>query len=292
MPRNLHTHCGICNPKNKTLYFHSDPETSNIWCYCNKCDRGYSVQDYCARIGVGVREFLEGDFELAEAQPNTVQKMQWPAWYLPLFDPRAQKGLDYIKSRGLDAGVGDMFYDADSEGIVFPYYFGQTFVGAQIRFIAPRVREDGSEQKMDTLPGSRLGLIVWSWNQTALPDHIKGLIVCEGAFNAASLQTAGNMVYGSAMKNPWRCVALSGSGLSEHHSDILKEQVELGRKVILAPDADPAGLKFLKKAVDLRCITHYALPEDTEKDWNLLLQETGKDNLYRYFLKRIQGVDA
>jgi hypothetical protein len=285
--------CLICKggKANDCVYWHSDPNDGSIWCYCTgKCQRGYSLYEYCAAAGLSLKEFLKADFTLQEANPTEVQAMGWPSWFLPLFDSRAKKGFDYVKSRGLDPGVGDMFYDTASNAIVFPYYFGNTFVGAQMRLIEPKVNADGDIQKMDTIPGTRLSLLVYNFAQQPLPTNIKGIIVTEGAFNALSLQQALNKMYGGIANNPWRCWAFSGSGLSDHKSDILKEQMEAGRRVILAPDSDAAGLKMLKKAEENGCLTHYALPEDTDKDWNRLLVELGEDGLGKYLLSRIKPV--
>ena len=112
----------------------------------------------------------------------------------------------------------------------------------------------------------------------------------EGAFNALSLQQALNSLYGGMANNPWRCWAFSGSGLGDHKIDLLKEQIAEGRKVIMAPDADAAGLKMLQKARDCECLTHYALPEDTDKDWNRLLVDLGNEGLGQYLLSRVKTV--
>jgi hypothetical protein len=170
--------CLICKDgkKNDCLFWHNDAHDNSIWVWCTgKCQRGYSLYEYCAAAGLSLKEFLQADFTFEEAKPNEVQSMSWPAWFLPLFDTRSKKGLDYIKSRGLEPGIGDIFYDTASDAIVFPYYFGSTFVGAQMRFINPRPRDDGDIQKMDTLPGTRLSLLVYGHSQQPLSNAVKGL---------------------------------------------------------------------------------------------------------------------
>ena len=180
--------CLICQPRNRTLYWHQNEE-GKIWCYYNKCDRGYSLEQYCDIAGIDMTEFLTGEFHMQEAKADEVQAMAWPSTFVPLSDPRAEKGVEYIKSRGLNID-GDMYYDLNEEGIVFPYYVENHFCGAQIRFLEERINEDGDKWKITTLPGTRLGLLFYGWNQGKLLAQVKGVIVTEGAFNALSIQQA------------------------------------------------------------------------------------------------------
>lgn len=281
--------CLICQPRNRTLYWHQNDE-GKIWCYCNKCDRGYSLEQYCEIADIDMTEFLTGEFHMQEAQPNEVNAMAWPATFVPMSDPRAEKGVEYVKSRGLNID-GDMYYDLNEEGIVFPYYVGNQFCGAQIRFLETRINEDGDEWKITTLPGTRLGLLFYGWNQSKLLAQVKGVIVCEGAFNALSIQQALNTVYGGVSRCPWRLLACSGSGLSEHQAEALKEFKESGLKIVGAPDTDEAGFKMLNKMKELDCITHYLMTGDTEQDWNELLKKLGHKELAKFVIKNIKSIN-
>lgn len=282
--------CLICQPRNRTLYWHQNDE-GKIWCYCNKCDRGYSLEQYCEIADIDMTEFLTGNFHMQEAQPNEVTAMAWPHSFIPLSDPRAEKGVEYIKSRGLNID-GDMYYDLNEEGIVFPYYVENHFCGAQIRFIETRINEDGDEWKITTLPGTRLGLLFYGWNQSKLLAQIKGVIVCEGAFNALSIQQALNSVYGGVSRCPWRVIACSGSGATESQRETLKELKDKGLKVILAPDTDEAGMKMYQKYIDSGCITHYAFTGDTATDWNDCLKTMGHKEFAKFVIKSITAVDV
>lgn len=288
----FHKKCLICKggKKNDCLYWHKDTETNDIWCWCSgKCQRGYSLQQYCHLAGISVSDFLQGDFEFQEAKPNEVQAMEWPYNFIPLSDPRAIKGVEYIKGRGLTL-EGDLYYDIDNEGIVFPYYFGSHFCGAQVRFIEPRVKEDGDEWKITTLPGTRLGLLFGMWNQEKFLTDIKGVVVCEGYFNALSLQQAFNSCYGGIASNPWKFIAASGSGLTAHQAETLKDLKDKGYKIICASDSDEAGLKMVCKMKEKECVTHYSLTGDSEKDWNDILRELGHKELASIFLKNISKI--
>lgn len=282
--------CLICKRSNNTLNWHEDKDTGAIWVYCNgPCSRGYSLQSYCYTAGVNLNEFLKGDFQFQESIPNEVTKLDWPKTYISLSDPRAQKGVDYINSRGLEI-KGDMYYDTDREAIVFPYYFGNTFVGAQTRLLTPWIDKDGQETKVLTLPGTRLGLVFYNWNQDAFVTNIKGIIVCEGAFNAMSLQQSLNNMYGGVLKNPFKVVATSGCGTSQHQMDKLKEMKEAGKKIIIAFDSDEAGMKGLTKMIKNEVATHYSITEHDDIDWNDILGTQGYEELARVFLKNITPI--
>ena len=239
--------------------------------------------------GLKLNEFLKGDITFKEATPNEVTKMDWSSTFLPMSDPRAQEGVDYIKSRGLDVGDG-MYYDTWRKGIVFPHYYYNTYCGSQIRLIEPWVDDEGTIRKVDTLPGTRLGLLFYGWNQDKFLTNIRGLIVTEGAFNAVAIQQSLNHVYGGVLKNPWKAVASSGSGISAHKIQVLKELKEQGIKIILAPDSDDAGLKMAKKCQREECITHYNFTSTAKYDWNDVAQSLGKEAFAKSFLGSIKGV--
>jgi hypothetical protein len=282
-------YCLICQPRNRTLYWHKDEQSGDIWCWCNKCERGYSLRSYCHKAGISLIEFLAGEFHYEEARPNEVSAMNWPLSFIPISDPRANKGVEYIKSRGLSL-EGDFYYDIENEGIVFPYYYGQHFCGAQVRFIETRLQDDGKEWKITTTPGTRLGLLFGLWNQDNFLTDIKVVVVCEGYFNALSLQQAFNHRYGGVSRNPWKFCCASGSGVSDHQAETLKDLKDKGFKVICAGDTDEAGFKMIAKMKERECITHFATTGDPSKDWNNLLQDMGHDELAAYFLSCINKI--
>lgn len=282
--------CLICQPKNRTLYWHKNKD-GTIWAYCNKCDRGYSFKQYCSLAGIDDPEaFLSGRFYVEEAADSQVNALPWPAHFIPLSDPRAQAGVDYIKSRGLTTN-GDMYYDMEENGIVFPYYFENQFCGAQVRFIEPRTREDGSEWKITTLSGTRLGLLFYGWNQTRFMGNVKGVVVVEGAFNAISINQALNVVYGGIANNPWRAIACSGSGATEHQKQAIKELREQGIKTIIAPDTDDAGKKMWLKFVNYGAASHFAFTRIIDTDWNDCLKTMGHKEFAKFFLSQIEQIN-
>lgn len=285
--------CLICNKgkKNRVLYWHIDPDTADIWCWCSKCSRGYSLQQYCTLAGLSLKQFLTLDFDFQEAKDNEVNRMDWPRHFVSLADPKSKPAIQYLEERGIDVADG-MYYDTNRKGIVFPYFFGQHFVGAQIRLIEPWVDDDGEVRKIDTMPGTRLGLLFYNWNQEKFMTDIKGVIVTEGAFNALSIQQSLNDAYGGYMNNPWKCVAASGSGASGHQIETVKELKDAGIKVVIAPDSDDAGMKMMKKFVAADAVTHYALTGDDRVDWNDAVKAMGKVDFAKWIMGNIKNVKS
>ena len=283
--------CLICKDgrKNDCLHWHIGDD-GGYWVWCQgKCQRGYSIRDYCRHAGIQLSEFLKGDFHFKEAPPNEVSVMGWPQRFIPLSDPRSAPARDYIKSRGLSL-EGDMYYDIERNGVVFPYYFDNHFCGAQTRFIVPKVHEDGEVQKMDTLPGTRLGLLFYGWNQSRFIGNVKRIIVTEGSFNAIAINQALNLAYGGINSNPWRAISCSGAGATKHHQEALKELKEQGLTVVIAPDTDDAGMKMLRKFKESNSATHFALTNDT-RDWNDMLKDLGPKEFAKFFLYSVKKID-
>ena len=284
--------CYICKggKKNNTIHWHQNPDNGEIWLYCvGKCQQAYSLREYCKITGLTIPQLMHGGFDFKESPPNEVRKMEWPSSFIPLFDQRAKPGVAYLKSRGIDLDDG-MYYDLQREGIVFPYFYEQAFVGAQIRFLKNFIDYDGTERKIDTLPGTRLGLLFYDWNQSPMMPNIKGVIVTEGAFNSKCISQALNHVYGSIFKNPWKCIAASGSGASKHQIDTIRELKESGLKIVVAPDSDEAGQKMFEKFVKAEATTHFVFTEDSERDWNDIGKTMSKEEFAKWFLGRIKSV--
>lgn len=281
--------CLICKggKKNDCVFWHKDPDTGEIWAWCQgKCKRAYSLYEYCFLAGISLKDFLRSNLSFEEAQPLEVNAMSWPRSFHPLSDPISRQALDYLKSRGLDS-PGEMYFDSSREGIVFPYYLNNTFVGAQIRFIESRVDEDGEPWKITTMPGTRLGYLFWGWSQQPFATNVKYIVVAEGAINAASLQQALNKKFGNLLKNPYRCISTSGASITKYHAEKLKELIDSGLKVIAAPDNDEAGIKMFERMAKDGACTHYAFVDEDGVDWNDVLRKPDVD-LASYFASRLR----
>ena len=279
--------CLICKRHNDTIHAHSDPDTNEVWLWCCGCGRGYGLRTYCHLAGISLTEFLKLDFDFIEAKPNEINKIDWPAHFVPMSDPRAKVGVDYVASRGIEL-KGDMYFDIEREGIVFPMYYHDVFAGGQIRLIKPWER-DGDVVKMLTMPGTRSGLLFYNYAQKSFINDIKGVIITEGAFNALAIQQSLDKLYGGIVKNPWKVMSTSGCSLTKHQVDKLKELKEAGIKIVSALDSDEPGLKGLAKLSKAEAITHYALTSDPSIDWNDMLSEFG-DDFAKHFLSLIRRV--
>lgn len=280
--------CLICRRSNDTLHWHSSEESGIPWVYCiGTCQRAYSIYEYTAKAGISLSEFLKQKFEFKEALPNEVFRMDWPNSFISLLDDRAERGLQYIKSRHIQPDDG-LYYDTMRDGIVFPYYYEDVFVGAQIRLIDPSKKEDG--RKIDTLTGTRTGLLVYNWNQLPLLPHIRGVIVTEGAFDCKAIEQSIFKMYGGMLRCPWKCIATSGSGASRYQLDLVKGLKDSGLKVVVAPDSDKAGMGMFDKYLDAEAITHYAFTEDSKLDWNKALMDMGSDEFAAWFLGKVKSV--
>jgi DNA primase len=245
------------------------------------------LHDYCEITGVSMPTQDEID-KIANnilEDSRDLQKMNWPVNFIPLWDKRSASGVEYINSRGLQPG-NDMYYDIDRKGIVFPYYYDSTCVGAQIRFIDPQP----NKTKITTVPGTKLGKLFYSWNQSNLPSYTRYIIVTEGAFNSIAIQQVLNRHYKTALKNPYRAIAASGSSIGKHRAEILKELIEEDFKIILAADSDEAGIRMFEKAVDMRCITHVTETGKSSNDWNDLLINSDDDELLEKLLGNLRKI--
>lgn len=279
--------CLICKKHNDTIHAHSDPETNEVWLWCCGCGRGYGLRTYCHLAGISLSEFLKLDFDFIEAKPNEINKIDWPAHFVPMSDPRAKKGVDYVTSRGIEL-KGDFYFDTEREGIVFPMYFHGVFAGGQVRLIKPW-EKDGNTVKMLTMPGTRSGLLLYNHNQSAFITDVKGVIVTEGAFNCLAIQQSLDKLYGGVVKNPWKVMSTSGCGVTNHQLDVFKGFKEAGIKVVAALDSDEPGMKGLAKLSKAEVITHYALTSDPSIDWNDEMMERGAE-FAKYFLSLITSV--
>ena len=281
----------LIDPKpRQSIYWHQNPDSKEIWCFCNACDRAYSIYSYCNAAGISLKELLTAfkETDFSKTSPDEVRKMEWPEWFLSLSDPRSKPAVDYIRSRGLTL-EGDMYYDSQYGGVAFPLYYDQHFCGAQTRLIRPWINESGEETRVLTLPGTRTGLLFYGWNQAKFVTDTKGLIITEGPIDALSIQQSLNLSYGSVLDNPWKVVATCGAGVSEYRMEAIKKLKEAGIKIVLCPDNDNAGLKMLSKFIEAEAITHCAFT-DSDLDWNDELKKEGREKFSQWFLQRVKHV--
>ncbi len=178
-----------------------------------------------------------------------------------------------------------LYYDVSRNSIALPYYYHSVYVGAQVRFINP-----SGDHKVETVPGTRTGLLFYGWNQDSFVTDIKGVIITEGAFNSLAIQQSLDSLYGGIINNPWKCIAASGSGGTKHQLEKAKELKDNKYKIVIAPDNDDAGFHMFKKFVKNEAATHYAFTGTDKADWNDMLIRLGKEKFADFFLKSIKKV--
>ena len=270
--------CLICKRPNDTLYFHK--KEKNILVYCSgKCQRSYTLSDYCLYSGLTLSQFLKhSDLSFAkEETKGELNAIKFPNYLISMGSNEASAGREYLHKRGLDV-FGNWFYDAMNKGIFFPYYYRSTFVGGQTRIINP------TGPKVITITGTRNSLLFFNWDQTMLVGKTN-VVVCEGAFNCLSIEKALSM---TEVGKTTLCVALSGSGVSDHQADVLHQVLKAGCKVTWASDFDEAGKKMLKKAIQKGVVSRFVFP--VEGDWNDVLIKQGAYNLCQMFLEGVVDV--
>lgn len=282
------TRCAICKKPRKTVYWHQN-ENNDIWCWCCSCDRAYSLYEYCKVGNISIKELMQSDFTFESGNPEEVQKIEWPAPIRSISNPIAKPAHDFLKERGLTL-EGNLYYDIEYNGILFPLYFSGYFCGGQIRLIEPwKIKDNEKEVKMITIPGTKSSLLFYNWDQSFFHLPYRGIIITEGALDCLSIEQALNSKYGVS-KNPWKVIATNGAGASDHHIKTIKELKDKGLTVVLASDSDEAGLKMLVKFKQANAITHLASTCEFKIDWNDKLRELGHDEFAKYFIKQIAKV--
>jgi len=284
------SYCPLCKRRRKTAYWNYDEE-KNIWMHCCACNATYTLAALTKRVGIKVAmKYLDriknNIIQPSDTASDSLQRIAWPADYISINSTIAKEGQDYILSRGLSL-EGQLYYDKEINGIVFPLYYQGVFCGAQTRLIVPWIKEDGKPQKMTTLEGTKKSLLFYNWDQNPFPRLYKGIIVTEGAFDTLAIEQALNALYGP-ITNPFKTIATMGSGVSEYQVSVLNGLKEAGYKVILAPDFDPAGFIMFDKSK--KAITHVMTTDEKGKDWNMLLKEMGHVEFAKYILTKIKPV--
>ena len=281
-------HCLVCKQARPVLYWHEE-ESGDIWCWCCSCGKSYSLWEYCKLSGISPKELGKSEFAFEKGTPGEVQRIGWPAHFYEITHPKATVGADFVKSRGIRL-EGDMYYDADYNGIAFPLYFEGYFCGAQIRLIEPwKVKGSTKKIKMITIPGTKSSLLMYNWDQAPFNRPYRGIIITEGAFDCLAIEQSLNDQYGP-FKNPWKVMAMNGSACSDHHLKTIKGLKDAGMTVVLAADYDKAGFKMMAEYKKADAITHIATTEEHKVDWNDKLKELGSKEFARFFIKRIAKI--
>ena len=157
-----------------------------------------------------------------------------------------------VKDRQINTKKYDFYWTPETEHnlnrrIIIPYYYNKEIVGYTARTFVDIVKPKyWSSHPADFV-----------FNLDSQEPHWKFVIVCEGAFDAMSIDG----------------VSLSGSEIS----DIQVEQIDrLQREVIVVPDADKAGTKLIDRAIEANWSVSFPVWQEECKDINEAVKKFGK----------------
>jgi len=169
-------------------------------------------------------EIVEQELHVPKFVPKTLPRGSKRIIDL-LDDPSDQlvSVIEYIYSRALTLEDYD-FYWSSEEGfdnrLIIPYYFRNQIVGYTCR----RIDEGKAKYLADQQPG-------YVFNLDRQNYHRQFIIVCEGQFDAISIDG----------------VAVMSNEINKQQSMLINQ---LGKKVVVVPDRDQAGLKIIESALD------------------------------------------
>lgn len=163
-------------------------------------------------------------------------------------DPQHQIHVDYLRGRGLTPESYSYYIDPQNSrpGIMLPYYYAGRIVGNTCRFY------DGRAPKY--IKDSQSGYV---FNIDAQVPERSVCILVEGEFDAISI---GGCAY-------------MGSTISDQQSQLINR---LGKRVIVVPDHDAAGLKICDRALELGYSVSIPQWEDDIKDVNDAVARYGR----------------
>jgi hypothetical protein len=170
---------------------------------------------------------------------------------LDVNNPKHKVYVDYLSKRKIDILNYRFIVTPNDEGrnsnrIVVPYYYKNRIVGNTSRFLDTKIPKYLNNQQ----PG-------YVFNTNKQKHDYAYCIVTEGIFDAISID-----------------------GVAVMHDDISDDQAELlnnlGKKIILVPDQDEAGLKMIDRALELGYSVSLPIWHNDVKDVNDAVVRYGK----------------
>lgn len=255
--------------------------------YCHDCTGKYDIIDHCKYIAHDdLKEAYRVLCDIAGEKPSErkqtpftaklkvdpitePQEIKYPA-VETMSDTLFQRGGHYLTGRGISRDtLIDYKVTSNNKAIFFNYFVGDIIVKVKGRAIGDV--QNGKDKYRFTPKGGSNVL----YGQHLFKNH-RTLAICEGEIDALSLHTAlvangwDNMILASSIP--------SGSGSTSwiENSRCFIEQFE---SVLIIPDNDDAGDKFLQKAgselMMIKKIRYSTLKGTKCNDINELLQKSG-----------------
>lgn len=203
----------------------------------------YGDQIPQASLTLDYEGFFDGEAPDEYEVPNTIT---WDLDYYPIDHHFSQKGVIYLKSRGISLEVAKFYgirYCPATRSIYFPIEQDGRLIGWQSRLTIPNEWYDSEGNKKSiskaiTLPGLKKDRVLM------FGDRLKGLdhaIVTEGPISAIKAHLCGGNT------------ATLGKIVSQHQYELYRAAGIKRLYIGLDPDAAPELMKMLRDFGDLEC---------------------------------------
>ena len=208
-------------------------EWKNDRFWCHDCRRGYDIIDYVRSSGDGWYN------ELCKLAGVEVKRKAWKK-IAPASRKLAVAGSEYLKSRGIrESTIKDYIVTADDIYIYFNYLTSGDRDSRSLVFTKWR----GITEKKFNATKDGTNILYGMHLLKAQTD----LIICEGEIDCLSMY---EIVVSIGGKDSFLCSSLpNGSGsLTTQLLENCRQWLNMFERIIIVPDQDQAGKKFVKDA--------------------------------------------
>jgi 5S rRNA maturation endonuclease (ribonuclease M5) len=158
----------------------------------------------------------------------------------------------YAAQRSIDLSKYDLYWTPETQynlnkRVIIPFTWRNELIGYTARTFSDTVKPKYHSSYEPN----------YVFNVDRQPDNGKFVIVCEGPFDAMSIDG----------------IAVLGNECSEIQADIIDS---LGREVIVVPDSDRAGMKLVDQAIEYGWTVSFPIWQNTHKDVNSAVVAYGK----------------
>ena len=236
-------------------------------------------------LDIQLSEFF-GEDDVVDVDAVDVPRMAFPLDYYEITHRHAQKGVEYLASRGIDLELAKEYhlrFAPTERRVIFPVELGDRLVGWQKRIIIPtKVWNEEQERynetaKMLSSKDVPTAHVVMFANRMVGSEHV---VVCEGPIDAIKMHKAGGNI------------ATMGKSIGQGQIKTLRDPERLTRQQVsvlrtcglkrvylaLDPDAARETARLVREFSDLE--TYVVRPPRGAKD----IGELSLDEAYQCFL--------
>lgn len=202
--------------------------------HCFNCGRNFDLSDYASTIG----DRMEVMHRLANVE---YKKIIIPS-INPIVLDRTKQGIDYLHSRGIgDDTIEKYKITCDSNWIYFNYYMPDNSL-VKIKQRKLGYCKNGTDKYTAPTGGS---LVLYGMHM--LKNH-KAIAICEGEVDSLSLYECAKLC---GKEDLILCTSIPNGTQAMGWIENCKQYLDQFDCIILIPDSDDAGNKFLEKAKEL-----------------------------------------